>query len=227
MNDRLFRVVVTDPELLATAKEMFGEFVYDSDALLGLQMTEGGGGLWSLVSGSGEVLARSRDKHDVFGSLLNFIDELAAPPPPEGVARLSMRAVVRADDEGATLFGPYAHVFGPLVERRLEKAGLAVVDSRFVDVEIGDAGAHVVSAGADGPIGSAGAAHVSRHAGRWLVERVVLPEAVWQQVVPPPAMVAADLATATRSGTLRDRLLAAVALASIPAVTIADATALY
>lgn len=220
MNDRLFRVVLPDPELLQRVRDLYADFVYDSDALLGFQMSKGGGGLWSLIAGTGQVLARSRDNREVLGSLLNFIDEIAAPPPPEGVVRLAMRAVVRTDGSGATLFGPHAHVFGTLVERRLERAGLAVVDARFSDVEIGDSVPRLAVPASRRAAGPTGVGHMARHSAASIIRRVVLPEVAWNQSEPNTAMIAANLAGATRSGGLASRLLVAGQLANVPEVVV-------
>jgi hypothetical protein len=210
MNDRLFRVVIPDPELLGTLKKLLEDFAHDSDALLGFQMTEGGGGLWTLVSGSGEVLARSRSKHMVFGSLLNFIDEMAAPAPTDGVVRLAMRALVRTEGNGATLFGPHPHLFGPFIERRLEKAGLSVVDSRFVDIDMADGPPKLAMTVETPAIHHKSHLHVNTlHAP---IERIALPAELWRSVDPTPGVVAAAIASSSRSAGRKARLAAANAV---------------
>lgn len=104
--------------------------------LLGFKISKSreGVALWTLVGMDGAVLARSRSEHDVVEVLRRHLDALAIVVRGNAVTRLALRAVIRADGD-AVLVDPRLLRSQPVVERAFTKAGLAVADALFVDVE--------------------------------------------------------------------------------------------
>lgn len=88
--------------------------------------------LRALLDRSGLVLARSQSLDDCIQVMLGHLGLFA--PPPADTMRLKVRALVRSADGSAVLAWPPLFVDPPAVERRLERAGFALVDRLAVDL---------------------------------------------------------------------------------------------
>jgi hypothetical protein len=127
------RVVCEDPAALATLRGAVADHVIDEPAPVGFAMRVPAGEteFHSLVDRSGLVLARVRTSDEclaVFGSHLAVL-----LPPPAGTVRLRARAVLLDESTAALAVFPLAFS-QPLIERRLARSSLRVVDRLVVDI---------------------------------------------------------------------------------------------
>lgn len=201
----IWRVIADEDADMEIVRERFADRVYDTDALVAFKIERPTPDFVVLVSRHGQVLSRSRRLEDVLDSLDSHLAAIDRVEPATGAMRFEMRSVV-ADDR-VVLIGPKTAVSPPLAERALTRAGLAVVDAPYVDVDLSTG---LVRSWPDAPKSTA-PGHLSSSPLDAAIAGVI-----WAGEFPEgsvtPGLLAHGLARRTRSGEIADRLDMAVSL---------------
>jgi hypothetical protein len=211
--DHLFRISSTSSEVLRSIRPLLVAYEYPSDALLGFHIAQSDG-LWTLVTGGARVLARAREAEPIVASLLGHLDAMIAPESPPGTIRLAMLGLID-DESGAYLIGPNPSAAGALIEKRLRRSGLAMIDSLFVDVNSSGAVAPVTSGKLSVSFGlSVGPGHTLGPRQLETIRGVMVPVSTIGEENPSGAIAAHAVAVSSRSGSIVQRLAVAAACAS-------------
>ena len=89
--------------------------------------------MYVLLSGAASVLGRARRGKDIVQILMNHLVGRLAGPPKPGCLRIDLR--VLSTSRRTALIGPTLATRPTLIERVMEREGVFVVDSPFVDVD--------------------------------------------------------------------------------------------
>ena len=207
-DDLFFRVVVPDAATKDRLAVNLVDHLYDSDAFVGFQVRrpETARGFWQLLSGTGEILARSRTDDEVLGALVGHLAAIASPVPDEAM-RFQLRALTRGANGPVKLLGARPGAGDSLSERRLARLGLRIVDSLFVDLRRDGT---VEPAGLPWP-GLDDLPVPEGHLRPWELYRQQLTEVIWPtdtpvDIVTPAAAWTQVLAGKAASGSRSDRL---------------------
>lgn len=209
----MWRIVSDSAELVQPIRDHWSDRVYDSDALLGFQVTRPaeGGGILLLLSRWGRVLARSRNPVDILASLHHHLLAIDRQVPPDGSLRLELRAV-RHRSGAVTLLGPEVGELEALPERRLQPLGIAIVDAPYVDVDKRTLRVVPISTQEEADAFASPPTHTI------FTDGASITNLVWRNpdatdLQPTTALIAHALASRIRNGSLADRLELAVMIA--------------
>jgi hypothetical protein len=127
------RVICEDPAALAALRSALSDQLIDEPAPVGFAMCvpPDASKFHVLLDRSGLVLARVQRSEEGLAVLGSHLGALL--PPPAGTVRIRARAILPDDSTAALVAFPLAFR-QPLIERRLERASLRVVDRPVVDV---------------------------------------------------------------------------------------------
>jgi len=162
MGQQPFRVHIAEPKLRDAISSQLVEYLCPTDELmLGYQIDspDEPGGIYALMSGAGAVLGRARSEGEIVQILMNHLAGRLADPPPPGYLRIDLR--VLSSEARTVLVGPTLATKPTLIERSMERAGVYVVDSPFVDLdpETGQVAQFIVPGGV--PIAESVGVHLS------------------------------------------------------------------
>jgi hypothetical protein len=205
------RVLCDDPVGTATLRSALADQLVAEPSPVGfaLRAPTDSQGFHVLLDRSGYVLARVRSIDECLAVLSSHL-EAFLPPPPDTV-RMRARAVLRSDG-GVALVAPPLMVGVAMVERRLQRASLRVIDRLVVDL---GADATLLATAPPwtsfgAPRGAAGHAPAPRGGAR--VEKVVVPQLQYEEL--SRADVVAFLASVASGLPHVDRLALADCLTS-------------
>ncbi len=212
--EHAFRVHVTDPEL---RDEIRGALVGNTrpadDLLLGYKIDSPArsGGMFVILSGAGDVLGRVRNRHDVVQILLNHLATRLTGPPAHGRLRIGLRMLTTTTR--TALIGPDLATKPVLIERQMERSGVSLLDSPFVDVDPASAEISALATPPGSRVGSSFGVHISPTAFEG-----TLSELIWfgdhLPSDPSRSLVTRELARFARNGNREFRLRESRRLAS-------------
>ncbi len=185
------RLVVDHPEGAARLREAFRPHLSDQPGEFGfvVEAPADGQRLFRLVDRSGIALARSKDPYHVLASAAGHVASLLAVPE-DGAVRLRARAIANGDGK-ASLLAPPIGMSPPIIERRLDKCGYAILDHTTLVV---NPGLQICPTTTLGPFTDPGPAHRSHWDAPLDLSRVLVPAGTALET--SPALVASMLAGA-------------------------------
>lgn len=136
MGSHAFRIHVAEPNLRDVVASHLADYVRTTDELLlgyKVDSPERANGMYVLLSGAGTVLGRARSGADIVQILMNHLAGQLIESPKPGYLRIGLR--VLSTSTRTALLGPTLATSPTLIERTMERAGVYVVDSAFVDVD--------------------------------------------------------------------------------------------
>jgi hypothetical protein len=221
------RVICQDSGALAEFRSAMADHLIDEPAPVGFAMCAPAGAnkLHVVVDRSGFVLARVRRSDECLAVLGSHLAALL--PPPAGTLRLQARAILRDDSTAALAAFPLAF-HQPLIERRLVRSALRVVDRLVVDID-SDMTLRMAASAWSGLSGlPVPAGHAPAPVEPTPIRVVLVPQL--EPTEPTQADLVAFLAAVTSSGASRaERLALAEGLLRerLAVVRLDDPTALY
>jgi hypothetical protein len=203
MGGDCFQIACEDCKTIDELTALLKPWIVEGTGLPGFRVSvpESKSGLWILLGSDGAVLARSVDRMPVVRALLRHLSALAAQKGPNAV-RLGLRAL--GGPGGYVLVEPDLLRYKPPIERRLDRLGLRVVDSVFV--EVAEGAPFLCSIATEQPsLASADCGHVDASLAAGPVRSVLWPASL-DATEPTPGQVAHAFARVARSGSTEERL---------------------
>lgn len=162
MGPHAFRIHVAEPKLRDVVSSQLADYVRTTDDLLlgyKVDSPEKANGMYVLLSGAGTVLGRARSGEDIVQILVNHLAGQLIEPAQPGYLRIGLR--VLSTSTRTALLGPTLATRPTLIERSMERAGVSVVDSAFVDVDPATGQLNRFVTPADAPVAKNIGAHLS------------------------------------------------------------------